>query len=39
VENPGGVSNFLAEDFGAVIKFMDAKMAKRKLKNNGLPLR
>ena len=39
VENPGEVSNFLAEDFGAVIKFMDVKMAKRKLKNNGLPLR
>jgi len=28
---PGGVSNFLLEDFDAVLKFMNAEVQKKKL--------
>ena len=32
VENPGEVSNFLVEDYDAVLSFMNAETQKKKLK-------
>jgi len=32
VENPGEVSNFLVDDYDAVLNFMNAEVQKKKLK-------